>query len=426
MSVADPGPVGGDTDPVTNAMSRRQAMSWRQTMSWRQAMRIAADLDPAPPIRVGLDSALGTVLAQPVVAQADLPPVSAAAAPGYAVRGIGPWSVCPTGGQTLDDGTAVVVRAGDPVPPGAHAVLPDNRAIIEHTAGADIVRVGDPDTSIPDRRPGMVVPGTGILVPGAEAHAADLLLKPGATVTAGTVALAAAAGMDELIVTPPATVTPVLLGSDLLASGPPRRGRGRDIIAPLLPGWVMGSAGRCLPAIEGRAGARELAHQLEALGTDLTVLTATAEPGIGSAVTEAVSHLGAEILVDRLAAAPADQVLLAELRDGRRLLALPREPAAAVVVLALLLTPMMAALSGRGMQRSATVMLRDGVTVSRHERAVAVQIEVGELADLASVEPWSGPHGLGAVGAADAIAFIDPGRGRRGDSVPAIGLPGRC
>ena len=61
----------------------------------------------------------------------------------------------------------------------------------------------------------------------------------------------------------------------------------------------------------------------------------------------------------------------------------------------------------------------------RFERAVAVQIEAGELADLGTVQPWSGPHGLAAVGTADAIAFIDPGRGNRGDSVPVVALPGR-
>ena len=396
-------------------------------MPWRQAMAIAADMAPAAPIRVGLESALGAVLTQPIVAQADLPPSRAAASAGYAVRGIGPWSIVPLGESAeVLDGTAAVVRAGDPIPAGAQAVLPTSGALVEHTAGADIVLVGDPATAVPDRRPGMATPGEGILAAGAEAHAADLLLKPGVPVTAGTIALAAAAGLDELIVTPPATVTPVLLGSDLLASGPPRRGRSRDIVAPLLPAWVMGSGGRCLVPVDGHLGDRDLARQLDALGADLAVLTATSEPGIGAAVTAAVQQLKAQILIERLAAAPADQVLLAELSDGRRILALPREPAAAVVVLALLLTPMLTALSGRGIGRFQTVMLREGVEVSAHERALPVQIESGELADLASAEPWSGPQGLSAVGAADAIAFIDPGRGRRGDSVPAIELPGHC
>jgi molybdopterin molybdotransferase len=391
-------------------------------------MRIAADMEPAPPIRVGLHSAIASLLAQPVAALADLPPVASVTATGYAVRGIGPWTVMPglDSDEELPDGVAVVVREGDPLPLGAGAALSLEHAVVEHTAGADVVLVGNAATGMPDRRPGMLAPGSGILAPGAEARAGDLLIKAGTVVTAGTVALAAAAGVDELVIIPPATVAPVMMGSDLLHSGPPRRGRNRDIVAPLLPSWIMGAGARCLPEIVGVShNGSALADQIDSVGADLTVLTATSEPGVGHSVGEALRHLRAEILIDRLAADPARDVLLAELRDGRRLLALPREPAGAIVTLALLLTPMMAALSGRSAARVDTVMLRENLPLVRYERAVAVQIENGELADLGTVQPWSGPHGLAAVGTADAIAFIDPGRGNRGDSVPVVALPGR-
>lgn len=383
-------------------------------------------MESAPPIRVGLNSAISAMLAQPVAALADLPPVVSVAAAGYAVRGIGPWTLVDPGDDELPDGTATHVREGDPLPPGANAALPSHRAVTEPTPTGELILVGDAASGTPDRRPGMVVPGTGLVDPGAEAGAGELLIKAGTVVTAGTIALAAAAGVDELTIIPPATVAPVMMGSDLLHSGPPRRGRNRDIVAPLLPSWIMGAGARCLPEVVGStAGGGTLADQIDALGADLTVLTATSEPGVGRDVSEALRHLRAEVLIDRVAADPAHDVLLAELRDGRRLLALPREPAAAVVTLALLLTPMMAALSGRSAARLDTVMLREGLPVTRHERAVAVQIEVGELADLGTVQPWAGPHGLSAVGTADAIAFIDPARGNRGDSVPVVPLPGR-
>lgn len=380
-------------------------------------------MDPAPPIRVGLHSAIGAILAQPVAALTDLPPVTSAVDTGYAVRGIGPWTVVRHDSE-LADGTAVPVREGDPLPPEASAALSLEHVVVEQTAGPDVILVGDPTTGRPDRRPGMVVPGQGLADPGSDAAAGDLLIKAGIRITAGTIALAAAAGVDELSIVPPATVAPVMMGSDLLDSGPPRRGRNRDIVAPLLPSWVMGSGARCLPEIVGRDGGRALADQIDSLGADLTVITATSEPGVGQGVAEALRCLRAEIVIDRLAAHPADQVLLAELRDGRRLLALPREPAAAVVALALLLTPMMRALAGLSPARLNTVMLREPAPVARHEQAVALQIEVGELADLATVLPWSGPHGLSAVGTADALGFVDPGRGTRGDSVPVISLPG--
>lgn len=395
-------------------------------LPWRHALRIAADMEPAPPIRIGLHTAIGTQLAQPVAALADLPPVSAAASGGWAVRGIGPWEVVSlTGGSELDDGRAIAVTLGDPVPPGTLAVLPTEWAVVEETAGGHLICVGDANTGVPAHRPGMVTPGVGIAEPGSDARTGDLLIKAGTVVTAGTIALAAAAGVDELAVVPPATVAPIMLGTDLLDSGPPRRGKDRDVVAPLLPSWVIGSGARCLPEVSGPSEAGELADLIDATGADLTVLTATAEPGVGAGVVTALRHLRAEILIEQLATRPADAVLLAELRDGRRILALPREPAAAVVSLAILLTPMMAALSGHNGTRLDTVMLRDGIAVEGFERAAVIEIETGELADLAAVKPWSGPHGLGPLAACDALAFVDPGRGRRGDSLPIVPLPGR-
>ena len=73
-------------------------------------------------------------------------------------------------------------------------------------------------------------------------------------------------------------------------------------------------------------------------------------------------------------------------------LALLREPAAAVVALALLLTPMMCPRRPQSGPPEHGDAARTR-PVARHEQAVALQIEVGELADLATVLPWSGPHG---------------------------------
>jgi len=187
----------------------------------------------------------------------------------------------------------------------------------------------------------------------------------------------------------------------------------------------MGAGGRCLPETTGATEPAVLADTIDAIGADLIVLTGTAHAGVDPVVVTTLRHLRAEILIDQLATQPAGEVILAEFGDGRRVLALPREPLAAIVALALLLSPMMMAVSARTPPRWSTVMLREGVNPSRHERAVAVTVEHGELADLGSVLPWSGPHGLGPMSDADGIAFLDPGRGNRGDSVPWIELPGR-
>lgn len=390
-------------------------------MSWQQARRIAADMDPAPVQRVGLVSALGAVLAQPVAALADLPPVPSAAASGWAVSGIGPWSVvADPGSDGLLDGCAVRIAEGAPVPAGALGVLADKYALVE---GEETVLIGDHGRPAP--RPGMLKPGYGITGTGDTAPVGQILLKPGETVTAGTVTLAAAAGVDELTVIPPANVAPILLQSDLLPTGPPRRGKDRDVVAPLIPTWVMGAGGRCLPEQYAHDDPESLTRTIDATGCDLTVVSGGRNPGVAEVLPEVLRRLKAEILIDSLALQPGHQVVLAELRDGRRILALPREPAAAVVALALLLHPMMAAVSSQTGARWPTVMLREDLQPREADTAIPVAVERGELADLAVAQPWHGPHGLAALAGADGIAFVDRDKGRRGDSVPVVALPGR-
>jgi molybdopterin molybdotransferase len=385
-----------------------------------QARRIAADLDPAPVQRVGLVSALGAVLAQPVAALADLPPVPSAEASGWAVAGVGPWTIveAPEDGS-LPDGCALRIPEGAPLPAGTLGVLADRFAVLED-AGATLL-IGESGRPAP--RPGMLKPGYGVAAAGSGAAPGQILLKPGEIVTAGSIALAAAAGVDDLTITPPGTVAPILLQTDLLSTGPPRRGRDRDVAAPMLSTWVMGSGGRCLPERAVAEEAIALADAVDEAGCELTVITGGRRPGVSSEAVAAMTRLGAEVLIDAVDLRPGGEVVLAELRDGRRVLALPREPAGAVVALALLLNPMLAAVSARASHRWPTAMLREDVEQDTSARALPVVVEPGELADLALVRGWSGPHGLAALAGADGIAFFDRGKGRRGESVPVVPLP---
>ena len=86
---------------------------------------------PVGAIEVSLTEAVGLVLAEPVVADVDLPPFDRASGPGYAVRAAEatpgallrvarPWS---DDGHEIEPGEAAPVEPGDPMPLGADAVL---------------------------------------------------------------------------------------------------------------------------------------------------------------------------------------------------------------------------------------------------------------------------------------------------------------
>lgn len=396
-------------------------------VNWRKAARIAAEVDTVPPIRVALASAAGSLLAEPIVALADLPPFDCAEEPGYAVRGIGPWTVrdANSAGAGLRDGEAVAVLPSNTLPPGSDAVLGLNESILEQGARYNHLLVGNPRTGRQDYRPGLVHHGHGIRPAGSSARADDLLITAGSTITAGTIALAAAAGVDDLTIVPPPTMATVLRSQGLLASGPPRRGRDRNIMALLAPSWAMSAGARCLPEVESPDEIGALTDAIDAAGGDIVLVTASGIPNTLDVANGALSRLNAEVLIDELACQPGGRITLAELKDGRRVLCLPADPISAIVGLAVILNPSLAALAGKpALGHPETAMLRFGVSDPEIERAIPVIVEHGELANLADPQPWAGPHGLAPLGTADGIAFIDPGRGMAQESVPVMRIPG--
>jgi molybdopterin molybdotransferase len=391
-------------------------------ITWQLALRIAAEIDPIPPRRVDLLSAIGSTLAEPITAFADLPPDPAATESGWAVRGLGPWTVVPhSPSEELADGCATRIPAGAVLPTGCDAVLVDRFAVVE--ADGRTVLVGEGGR--PASRPGLLRQGFGVTNVGATASHGQVLHKSGDTFTAGTLALAAAAGADDISVHPPASVVPMLLATRMLPSGPPRRGRDRDIVRALIPAWIMAAGARSLPHLSVAAEASEITTALEAAGGDLVVISGGPEPGISIAARSALQQLRAELLIDGVTVQPGGAVLLAELPDGRRVLVLPREPNDAVVALALLLNPTLSALAARSHVGMSDVMLRDPVEPVAHARAIPVAVQPGELIDLAIPQPWHGPHGLAALASATGIGFLDAGRGQRGDAFPVATVPGR-
>ena len=392
------------------------------TTSWGQARRIAESLDPSPTRRISLFSALGSVLAEPVAAVTDLPPVPSAAEAGWAVRGIGPWRVVTdlSDGE-LPDGCAYRLPGGAALPSGAQSVLTDAFAVVENSP--HLVLVGQDNQ--PAIRPGVLRPGFGVAPPGAAATAGQTLLKPGELLTVGSLALAAAAGVDDVVAYLPPNIVSIQFSVGLLDTGPPRRGRDRNIVGPLVSSWIMGAGARRLPEMTIPEDPEQLAATIDNSGGDLVVVTGGRNPGISVAVEPALAILHAKTILDGVDIEPGGTVLLAELRDGRRVLALPREPASAIVSMCLLLQPSVAALAAQTKPRWPTVMLREPVPASSVPRALPVTVIAGELADLATAQQWSGPHGLAPLAEADGIGFIGAEGANRGESVPFVALPGR-
>ena len=309
---------------------------------WVEARRTAyAAGRPLPPAELPLTSAGGGTLAAPLRAATPLPGFDCAAMDGYAVGDVeGPWTVVgrTVAGQAgrrdpLAPGLAVEIATGAVLPPGTVAVVP-----YEYT------------TSDGDRVRGTAIAGRNVRRTGEDVPVGADLVPAGSPVTPAVVGLAAAVGLDALLVRPRPAIALLVTGDELVATGTSADGLVRDALGPALPGWVRGLGGRPLPAVRVRdTAADDVAKAIEAASGDVVVTSGGVGGGPKDLIVPALSALGAELVVDRVDCRPGGPQRLALLPDGRPVVALPGYPYAALVGVLTLLGPLLAGMAGRAL-----------------------------------------------------------------------------
>src|SRR5215208_1248594 len=143
--------------------------------------------------RVELPQALGRVLAQEIVADSDLPPFDRAQMDGYAVRAadaqnaparlriVGESAAGRGWHNQLDEGEAVRIMTGAPVPEGADSV--QQVELTHELKDGTVVELLQP-----------VETGRSVVKRGAEISAGETVLRPGVTINAAMMAVLAAFG----------------------------------------------------------------------------------------------------------------------------------------------------------------------------------------------------------------------------------------
>lgn len=373
-------------------------------LPWAVARDRAAGVPRLAGTTVRVDAALGRVLAADVRAAVDLPPSAVSAMDGWAVAGPGPWRVdgrqlAGQLGAPLAPGTARVVGTGTWLPDGADAVVRR-----EHGSVVDDVLTAAEPAPGKDARPG-----------GQEARAGDVLVRAGAMVTPAVVALASAAGLDELDVVPAADVAVLVLGDELLLDGPPREGRVRDALGPALPAWLAGYGARVVGVEHVPDVADVLAARLAALDVPLVVTTGSTAAGPVDHLHGVLAQAGARLLVDGVRVRPGHPMLLAERGPGRWLVGLPGNPLAAVTGLATLVGPLLGALSGWTVPSGEALLAADVTGHPTDTRVLPLRDGRPSL--------HAGPAMLRGLVEADALAVVPPGGARAGQVVEALALP---
>ncbi|MBI4703458.1 MAG: molybdopterin molybdotransferase MoeA [Deltaproteobacteria bacterium] len=302
-------------------------------------------LTPLCAERVGLDQALGRVLAEDIVAPGPQPAFSYSAMDGYALSAApppdqGPWSLPVRGTSRAGDvpdllpsGSAWRIFTGAPLPQGADAVVAQEDVQVHE--GGILVR----------ERPAA---GQHVRARGVDLAAGAVALVRGSRLTAGRVGLAARLDRPYLRVTRQPVLTILGTGDELRLPGEPG---GPGSIAES-NGFVLAALGRqagavvrVAPAVADDLAQTRLAIGRAIGGSDVVATVGGASVGDRDLVRPALAELGVLLDFWRVAIKPGKPTAAGRIQ-GTRILCLPGNPASAAVTFVLFAMPLLRSLQG--------------------------------------------------------------------------------
>ncbi|HTC63819.1 MAG TPA: gephyrin-like molybdotransferase Glp [Candidatus Saccharimonadales bacterium] len=330
---------------------------------------VLSTVQPLPAECISLENALGRIAAEKVFAGEDAVPYPRSAMDGFAVRAcdcalatrMNPIEL-PVAGQVfaekgesvLTPGTALTIMTGAPIPRGADAVIPQERAERSETN----VRIFAP-----------VAPGDCVFPPGEDFRHGDELIATGDVLNPGKLALLAFAGKPLVRVFRRPRVAIVCTGNELVdVEDMPARGQVRNSNAVALSALVRAAGGESRYEGVARDNYADLAAMLQRAqsGADLILTTGGASKGERDLVKSTLTGLGCEFHFTHVAMRPGRPFGFAEW-GWIPVCVLPGNPAAAFVCFHKLVGPALARLSGR---RSCELpKLRARLATDLHARA---------------------------------------------------------
>ena len=365
---------------------------------------------------VGLHSAAGRILAEPVIADRDLPPFRRSTRDGFAVRaadleklpaelrvvgeiraGESPEKIL--GG--IGRGQAVCIMTGAPVPPGADAVV-----MVEFTCQSE--------NQVEIKKGALA--GENIVARGSEARQGGVLLDRGACLGEAAIALAASCGRDHLNVYARPRVAVLTTGDEIVSvSDIPGPAQIRNSNSHSLAVQISSAGGEpvLLPiAPDEPRRLRELVEQ--GLKADLLLLTGGVSVGRYDLVEQVLAELGAEFFFTGALIQPGRPVVFGRVR-GRYFFGLPGNPVSTMVTFELFVRPMLQALAGRSAipLRFLHARLKSEVSTRTGLKRFLPAMLSGEF-ENSEVElvSWQGSGDIAATARANCYMVIPPDRGR--------------
>jgi molybdopterin molybdotransferase len=373
---------------------------------------------------VDLLNALGRVLAEPLLADRDLPPFPRSARDGYAVR-TADLDQLPTllvvSGEikagakpsdipaAVDSGQAISIMTGAPVPAGADAVV-----MIEHASRrnefVEIIRGA--------------AHGENIVPQGAEAPQGTRLLEPGRRLNDAAIALAASVGKLQLQVHKRPRVALLTTGDEVVkVDAVPGSTQIRNSNSYSLAAQTIAAGGQPILLPIAPDEPQRLEWLIErGLQADLLILTGGVSMGRYDVVEHVLAEMGAEFFFTGAQIQPGRPVVFGRAPSDvdvgaagphKYFFGLPGNPVSTMVTFELFARPMVEALTGLAPQelRFLHARLKSEIRVKTGLKRFLPAILSGEFED-ASVErvPWQGSGDVAATARANCYIVVPADR----------------
>jgi molybdopterin molybdotransferase len=362
-----------------------------------------------PPLeseQVDLLDAAGRVIAEPIHADRDYPPVSRSVRDGFAVRAtdlpgelliIGEVRAGESFQGELAPGQAIEIMTGAPVPRGADSVI-----MIEHTT-VEGERV---------RSDRALRPGENINPQGSEACRGALLIEPGRRLSFADIALLAMVGRNRAPVYRRPEIAILPTGDEIVeVDQTPLEYQIRNSNSFSLAAQVLraGAIPRMLPvAPDTYEATRELVER--GLLFDLLLLSGGVSAGKYDIVERVLADLGGEFYFDRVLIQPGQPLVFGRARN-KFFFGLPGNPASTMVTCEVFARAAIELLSGQA--EPALPLLRSRLTRDfRHKTGLTRFLPARISADGSEVTPlsWSGSGDIPALARANAFLVTEPDR----------------
>ena len=278
--------------------------------------------------RVELQHALGRVLAEDIVSDSDLPPFDRAQMDGYAVRAedvtnaparlriVGESAAGKGWHQQLEEGQAVRIMTGAPVPAGADSV--QQVELTHELKDGTVVELLQ-----------SVEAGRSIVRRGAEIEAGQTVLSAGATINATMMAVLAAFGYAQVDVFSRPRVGVLATGTELVpVDQKPGQDQIRDSNNYSISAYAQqaGAIVELLPLAGDDTDLLKRVIAEAAKRCDMIVTSGGVSMGVYDVTKAALKELKAEVFFERVSLRPGKPTVFARLPNGTLFFGLPGNP----------------------------------------------------------------------------------------------------